>query len=286
MLKISMQTLSFKESVASGEYDLLELIGIAADLGYDGVDLEDRQFESTRPDYLEKVRAHAGNLNLPISYIGVQGGFGETIHGDDDGHASHIKTWIDVASVMRVPTLRLIGCRPEPGESDDAAWSRTVVRFREAVNYASPRGVQIGLHNHNHGMFPATSDQIHRMMDEIDHTSLVHILDTGQFRGSPGASGFAKDSAASAYDVYENILGSIDRASLVRTKIYAIGSGRETWLDYDRILGIIGNSKYVSESGTDRWLSVVFEGRDGTSSMDAMTLAIAHLRELLEKHQL
>ena len=40
-----MQTLSFKDSVPSGEYDLFELIEIAADLGYDGVDLEDRQFE-------------------------------------------------------------------------------------------------------------------------------------------------------------------------------------------------------------------------------------------------
>jgi hypothetical protein len=221
-----------------------------------------------------------------MNYIGVQGGFGETIHGDDDGHASHIQTWIDVASSMRVPMLRLIGCRPAPGEEDEAAWSRTVARIREAVEYASPRGVQIGLHNHNHGMFPATSDQIHRMMDEIDHPSLVHIMDTGQYRGSPGASGFADDPDASTYDVYDSISGSIDRASLVRTKIYAIGSGRETWLDYDRILGTIGNSKYVSESGPDRWLSVVFEGRDGTSSMEAMTLAIAHLRELLDKHRL
>ena len=286
MFKIGMQTLSFKESVPNGGYDLLELIAIAANLGYDGVDLEDRQFESTTKEYVEQVRAQADSLGLPVNYIGVQGGFGEAIHGDDDGHASHIKTWIDVASVMRVPIVRLIGCRPGPGESDEAAWPRTVKRFGEAVDYASLRGVQIGLHNHNHGMFPATAEQIHRMMDEINHPSLIHILDTGQFRGSPGASGFADDPAASTPDVYDNIRGSIDRASLVRTKIYAIGSGRETWLDYDRIFRIISESKYASDSATDRWISVVFEDRDGTPAMEAMTLALAYLREFLEKYQL
>ena len=187
---------------------------------------------------------------------------------------------------MRVPIVRLIGCRPGPGESDEAAWPRTVKRFGEAVDYASLRGVQIGLHNHNHGMFPATAEQIHRMMDEINHPSLIHILDTGQFRGSPGASGFADDPAASTHDVYDNIRGSIDRASLVRTKIYAIGSGRETWLDYDRIFRIISESKYASDSATDRWISVVFEDRDGTPAMEAMTLALAYLREFLEKYQL
>ncbi|MCH7740902.1 MAG: hypothetical protein IIC93_12260, partial [Chloroflexi bacterium] len=86
MIKLSMQTLSFKESVPSGEYDLFELISIAADLGYDGVDLEDRQFASTDPEYLERLRLHTLRLGMPINYLGVGGGFGQGWRGDDDGH--------------------------------------------------------------------------------------------------------------------------------------------------------------------------------------------------------
>jgi hypothetical protein len=135
----------------------------------------------------------------------------------------------------------------------------------------------VGLHNHNHGMFPATSEQVHRMLDDVDDPYFGHILDTGQFRGSPGASGYADDPERSDYDLYESIVGTVGRAITVRAKIYAIGSGSETWLDYPRIVGLL------KEAGFRSWLSVVYEARDGTPPMLAMSLAHDYLRGLLRE---
>ena len=275
-----MQTLSFKESVPTGEYDLFDLIEIGADLGYDGVDLEDRQLDSTDPEYLERLRLHALRLGMPIGYFGVGGGFGQGWRGDDDGHVAHIKDWIGVARAMQVPLLRLIGCAPEPGESEEDAWPRLAGHFRELTAFARQRKVVLGLHNHNHGMFPAISDQVVRMLDEIDDPYFVHILDTGQYRGSRGASKYDEDPNRDDYDLYANIAGSIDRAVLVRAKIYAIGSGSEEWIDYPRVMSIL------KKSGFRGWLSVVFEGRDGTPPMEAMKLARTYLRRLLREYEI
>jgi sugar phosphate isomerase/epimerase len=217
---------------------------------------------------------------MPIGYLGVGGGFGQGWRGDDDGHVAYVKKWIDIAHAMHVPMLRLIGCALEPGESEEDAWPVLAGHFRELTAFARERDVAIGLHNHNHGMFPATSDQIVRMLDEIDDPHFVHILDTGQYRGSRGASKYDEDPNRDDYDLYANIAGSIDRAILVRAKIYAVGSGIEEWIDYPRVMSIL------KKSGFSGWLSVVFEGRDGTPPMEAMKLARTYLRRLLREYEI
>jgi len=279
-MKIYMQTLSFKDSVPKGEYDLFELISIAKDLGYDGVDLEDRQFASIEPEYLNRLRKHCDDLGLPIGYIGVIGGFGQGMNGDDEGHAAAIRRWTNVCSHMGIPYIRLIGCAPEKGESDEDAWPRTLDRFKTAAEYAGSVNTKVGLHNHNHGMFPATGDQILRMLDEVDSPHFTHILDTGQFRGGLGASGREDDPDRELHDPYKYIGQSLHRAEMVRTKIYKITSGEEEWIDYRKIFTIL------NDGGFDGPISVVYEGRDGLPSMDAMRNAQKFLSGLRSEYGL
>lgn len=269
-----MQTLSFKDSVPRGEHDLFELITIAGDLGYAGVDLEDRQFASTEPAYLERLRRHCDDLGLPIGYVGVGGGFGQDWHGDDDGHEAHVRHWIDVTAQLGVPLVRLVGCQPRPGESAAAAWPRTVTRLRRLGEFATAAGLRIGLHNHNHGMFPATGDEVLRMLEEVG-PSCTHILDTGQYRGSPGASGYREDPGREAHDPYAYIEQTLPRAGVVRAKIYRIACGEEESIDYRRVLTLCRASGFAGR------LSVVYEARDGVPPMVAMATAHRFLSGLL-----
>ena len=65
-------------------------------------------------------------------------------------------------------------------------------------------------------------------------------------------------------------------ASYVRAKIYKIDSGREEWLDYERIIDIL---RAVDFNGN---MSIVFEGQGNRcSDYEAIGLAAAHLRQLL-----
>ncbi len=279
MIKLHLQTLSYKNAVVSGKRDLHGMIDLAADLGFDGIDFEDRQFASTDGPYVESLRLKALHRGLNISYIGVIGGFGDDRHGGDIGHFRHICRWIDVCAQMDVPLVRVLGGHIPAGQTEEQAWPWLRDWFRRITDYARARRVVVGLHNHNHGMFPATGPQIIRMLDEISDEYLSHIVDVGQYRGSPGASGGTKGVADAAHDFYGYIRQTAPRAVAARAKIYRIRTGEEQWIDYRRVLSIL------KESGFNGPLSVVFEGWDDMDEGEAVPLAARYLRRLLAEYE-
>jgi sugar phosphate isomerase/epimerase len=180
---------------------------------------------------------------------------------------------------MRVPLVRVVGASVPAGETEESVWPRLRDSFKEVTEHGCRHAVRVGLHNHNHGAVPATGGQILRLLDEIDDPYLQHIVDTGQFRGSPGASGQQEraDRAASE-ELYAHIEATIPRASVVRTKFYRNADGRERWLDYDRIFRII------RASGFNGPLSIVYEGHDALDEEVAIPNAVTELRSLAKRY--
>ena len=68
-------------------------------------------------------------------------------------------------------------------------------------------------------------------------------------------------------------------ATHVRAKFYKIDSGKEEWLDYERIVRILIDAGYNGP------LSVVFEGKEINACGDeeVMRLAAAHLRDVVSR---
>ena len=280
MIKLHLQTLSYRDTVKSGERDLAGMMDLAADLGFDGIDFEDRQFASTEPGYLEALRLHALKRGLNTGYIGVIGAFGQGQHGSDEGHFEHVCKWIDVCAQMRVPLLRLIGGKLPGGQTDEQAWPWLAAWMRRVTDYAKAKRVLVGLHNHNHGMFPATGPQVITMLDQIADPYFTHILDTGQYRGSPGASGGRKGKADPSHDFYAYIRQTAPRAVAVRAKVYRIRSGEEEWIDYRRVLPALKEARFNGP------LSVVFEGWDDLDEREALPKAARFFRRMLAEHEM
>jgi sugar phosphate isomerase/epimerase len=280
LIKLHLQALSYSHALADRKLDLPQLIDLAADTGWDGIDLEERLFESTDPGYTEELRQQAYRRGLGIGYIGIRAGFGSGYHGTDEDHLTHMMRWTDVCQQMGIPLLRIIGGDVPAGQTEDEAWPWLASYMRRIVDYAKTRRVQVGLHNHNHGMFPATGAAIVRMLDEIDDPYFVHIMDTGQYRGSPGASGPGrnKGDVDPAYDFYHEIETSLPRAQLVRCKAYKMAGGREEWINYDRIFPMLKRARF---NGV---MSIVYEGWESMPDMEAMPIAHDFFRGLLHKY--
>jgi sugar phosphate isomerase/epimerase len=280
LIKLHLQALSYSHALADRKLDLPQLIDLAADTGWDGIDLEERLFESTDPGYTEELRQQAYRRGLGIGYIGIRAGFGSGYHGTDEDHLTHMMRWTDVCQQMGIPLLRIIGADVPAGQTEDEAWPWLASYMRRIVDYAKTRRVQVGLHNHNHGMFPATGAAIVRMLDEIDDPYFVHIMDTGQYRGSPGASGPGrnKGDVDPAYDFYHEIETSLPRAQLVRCKAYKMAGGREEWINYDRIFPMLKRARF---NGV---MSIVYEGWESMPDMEAMPIAHDFFRGLLHKY--
>ena len=279
MIKLSLQSLSYRDTFASGALDLFGIIGKARELRLDGIDIHFAHFASTDDAYLRTVRRACIDRGLSICYIGVSNNFGMV--GDEQrAQIDNMKHWIDVAAKVGSPMVRAFGAWIPDGDSEETVWPRLVDATKEVAEYGRQRDVIVGLHNHNHGCIPATGDQVLRLLQDVGNPYYSHILDTGQYRGSPGVSLGERGEEDPTWDFYGSIAKTAPRAVHVRSKIYRIASGKEAWLDYDRILSII---KSVGFNG---WMSVVFEGQDELNEVDAVPLAAKFLRDALNERDM
>lgn len=277
MIKLSLQSLSYRDTFRSGAIDLKGIIEKAYEYRQDGVDLHFTHFASTDPSYVEDLRMLTLKRGLHICYVGISNNFGKT--GEDlSEQVATYKRWIDVAHQMGVQMVRAFGAWAPEGETREQVWPRLVAATREVVEYGQSRGVVVGLHNHNHGCIPATGDDVLRLLKDVDNPYYSHILDTGQYLGGPGVSRGERGSQEHVEDLYRSIATSAPLAVHVRSKIYRIKSGEEAWLDYDRILPII------KKTGFNGWMSVVFEGQDELDEPSAVPLAVQFLRRKLAEY--
>jgi sugar phosphate isomerase/epimerase len=279
VIKLSLQSLCYRDTFKAGKVDLLGIIDRAAALRLDGVDLHFGHFASTDRTYLEDLRLRCLRRGLHICYIGVSNDFGKQ-GAELEAQVALVKKWVDVAARMGVPMVRVFGAWIPEGETEETVWPRLTEATRTATSYARSRRVALGLHNHNHGCMPATGAQVVRLLDAIDDPYYTHILDTGQYRGSPGASKGDRGREDPAHDFYGSIRTSAPRAVQVRAKIYRIATGEERWLDYSRIMPILKQTRF------NGWMSVVFEGQDELDEEAAVPKAAAYLRRLLREYAL
>ncbi len=259
--------------------DLDSYIDYAYELRLDAVEFHlGTSFESRDPDYLRRIKIKCLKKGLPIGYIGAQGNFTGT---EDElrERVADAKQAVDDASFLGAPLIRLFGGRvPDGVEDREPLWPPMIRSFQEVCDYAAEKGVFIGLQNHDGGNLAATGDNVLRILRETDRENFTLIMDTGQWEGSVGANyeGIGDPNV----DIYRYIEQTASYASYVRAKIYKIESGREEWIDYDRVMEIL---KSVNYNGT---MSIVFEGawHNDCDDKTSLRLAAEYLRGLLSKY--
>ena len=288
-MKISCQALS-KDRDRPGRYqDVESLIDMARDLGLDAVDFAlFRGFRSREPAYLRAIRQRCDDRGLSIGYVGIGKGFVGARRGTGDSvvglplpaeelarRIDEAKEGVDTAALMGVPLLRLFaGGVPEETADRDVLWQSIVACFQAVADHAGEKGITVGLHNHPPAVAPTDAD-ILRLLRDIDRENVTFILDTGQWWGSPGTN--LEGRSEPGVDFYGYMEATIAHATCVRTKFYKIDSGREEWLDYERIVPILKQSGYEGD------LSIVFEDRGNRCGyIEAIDLAARYLRAAMD----
>src|SRR5207237_5343347 len=120
----------------------------------------------------------------------------------------------------------------------------------------------------------ATGEDVVQLLQEVNHPWCTHMLDTGQYLGSLGASG-ARPDDPQKHDVYKSIERTAPLAVYVRAKLYRIRSGKEEWLDYDRIFAILRKVKY------NGFVCLVYEGWSDLDAGQAVPSGAKFLRSHL-----
>ena len=273
MMRLGCMSLSYKQQFADGKMDLFGFIDRAAELRLDGVEFHTRAFDSVAPAYLRDVRMRCLKRGLTISYIGVSNNFGRPQEELPEAVAE-VKRWVDIAAFMGVPIVRIFAAWVRDGSTEEEVWERMMPCMQEVAAFGEEKGVVLGLHNHNHGCVTRTGKDVRRILETVNSPYLSHILDTGQYVGSPGASG-ANGKEDPALDFYGSIAETAPLAVFVRAKIYRIQTGEEVWLNYPRIFEILRSVNY------NGFVSVVYEGQAVEAEKTAVPKAVDYLRRFV-----
>ena len=266
MIKIGCNYLSFK----GAEIGVEDFIQTCHNLRLDCLDFHQRAFASADTAYLLGIKRQCLDLGLPIGYLGVAGGFA----GDDDFQRAKIeeaKSAVDMALVLGAPLIRVFGWHAFETEGRDPMFAALARCLRAVCDYGKEQGVIVALQNHDNRNLASTGPDVLRIIRDVDHANLSFIMDTGQWRGSPGASGDADPEV----DIYDYMAQTLPHAGYVRCKIYQIASGREEVLDCERIARLLQRANY------NGCISIVYEGREQADRTELIGKAAAHLREVL-----
>ena len=245
----------------------------AARMGFDGLEILQRQFESTDNAALQKVKRHAFVLGLDLMGYSTHQGFLSPDKERRQKNIDHTIDCLEQAYRLGIPTMRvnsgtwgtsknfddLMAKRgieePLKGYTEEDAYKWVIDAYEKLVPEAAKRGVIMGLENH--WGLGVTPEGIKRVVNAVDSEWLQVTLDTGNFLENP----------------YARLAQLAPRTVLMQCKTY-FGGGR--WytldLDYARIAGI------MKKAGFKGYVSLEFEGKDDPLA------AIPKSLQLLRKH--
>lgn len=270
--RIGVSTYSFWQFRRDEYRDLHRCLDLAADMGFDAVEILHRQMTSESPADLQRLKVHAFRLGLDLCGFSTHQSF---LSPDPDVRRKNVeltRQQIEIAYALGIPTMRVNTGRwgtskdfdelmrnrglepPLPGYQDEDAYPWVIDSLAACVKTAERCGVVLGLENH--WGLGRTPEGVLRIVQAVNSPWLRVTLDTGNFLEDP-------------YDKLEMLA---PQAVLVQAKTY-YGGG--LWysldLDYRRIAGLLRRHGYRG------YISLEYEGKDDPRSGIPRSLAL--LRE-------
>lgn len=209
--------------------DMLGFIDFCAEHGVEGAELTSYFFPPEVEDsYFAECRLRAHVNGLVISGTAVGNNFSYPKDAPERGEQmEYVKKWVDHASIMGAPHIRVFAGKHPKGVSEEEAENNAIEALAEAAEYAGGKGVFLGIENHDS---IGTADRLLRIVKGVDSPWVGVNLDSGNFRaGDP----YAEMEASAPYAVNVQL----------KTEL-KVGDKKEP-CDLDRVIGILGDTGYA-----------------------------------------
>jgi len=266
---IGISTYSFWQFEHEEYRDIEKCIDLAAEWGFDGVEILHRQMTNEENGYLQKLKKRAFVNGLALMGFSTHQGFVSPKEEERKKNIDHTIHCIELAYALGIPTMRVNtgrwgtskdfdelmknrGIEPRlPGYTDDDGFKWVIDSFEKILPTAEKCGVLLGLENH--WGLGRTAEGVLRIVDAIKSPWLQVTADTGNFLEDP-------------YDRLEMLA---PKTILLQAKTY-YGGG--LWyqldLDYDRIAKIFHKHNYRG------FVSLEFEGKEDPKIAVPKSLAL------------
>jgi sugar phosphate isomerase/epimerase len=255
--RIGVSTYSFWQFKNKDLRDIDKNIDLAAEMGFDGVELLHRQMTDESDATLQKIKRRAFLNGLDLMGFSIHQGFLSPSEEERQKNVEHTIHCIELAYKLGIPTMRVNtgtwrtsknfdelmknrGIEPPiKGYTDEDGFGWVIDSFIACLKTAEKCGVTMGLENH--WGLGRTPEGVMRIVDKINSPWLQVTMDTGNFLEDP-------------YDKFEKLA---PKAALVQAKTYYGGGLWYTLeLDNDRIAKILHKHNYRG------YISLEFEGKE------------------------
>lgn len=255
------------------EYQSIEkCLELAADMGFDGVEILQVQMDDFSPAALRKIKSRAFTLGLDLMGFSTHQGFLSPSEARRRENVLKTAMFLEQAYDLGIPTIRVNtgqwgtskdfdelmknrGIEPRlEGFTDDDGFKWVIDSFAQLIPEAEKRGVIMGLENH--WGLGISAEGVLRVVEALKSPWLQVTLDTGNFLEDP----------------YPKLAQLAPKTVLVQAKTYH-GGGR--WytlgLDYGKIAQIMRDAGYRG------YVSLEFEGKEDPKT--AVPKSLAELRK-------
>ena len=185
--------------------------------------------EVPKDEYIYAIKKYAHLAGVDFSGTGVRNNFADPDPAARAKDVQHVKEWIDVASKLGAPVIRVFaGAIPEGYENrwdEVAGWM--IACLKECADYGAKRGVIVGVQNH--GDMLKTADQTIKVVKAVNSPWFGVIVDTGYFI-TP--------------DPYIDMEKVMPYAVNFQVKESAFGKESNVFIDLPRLMKIINRSGY------------------------------------------
>ena len=267
--RIAVSTYSFWRFRDDSKISIEQCIDLAAEMGFDGVEILHIQMEDESDSNLQRLKQRAFRNGLDLCGFSTHQTFLSPDEQVRRKNVDHTIRCIELAYRLGIPTIRVNtgrwgttrsfdelmknrGIEPRlEGYTDEDGFGWVIDSLEQCLDAAERCGVVLGLENH--WGLGRTAEGVLRIVNAIDSPWLQVTMDTGNFLENP-------------YGQMEQIA---PKAVLVQAKTY-FGGG--TWytldLDYDRIAEILRKHRYRG------YVSLEFEGKEDYRTAIPKSLAL------------
>jgi sugar phosphate isomerase/epimerase len=231
-IKLSCNLYSFNAPLRSGALTLEQAIDFCAELGFDAVDPTGYYFPGhpapPTDAYIHAIKQRAFLNGLGISGTGVRNDFTLAEPDKRTADLEHVKRWLEVASKLGAPVLRVFDGRGEakgPTREQMTAW--VVEALKECATAGERHGVMIAFQNHNELL--KTADEVLKLRERVGSPWFGLNVDIGSLRSA---------------DPYEEVARLAPHACTWQIKELLYRREKEERTDLRRVFGILKASGY------------------------------------------
>ncbi|MEZ6042670.1 MAG: sugar phosphate isomerase/epimerase family protein [Planctomycetaceae bacterium] len=269
--RFAVSTYSFWQFRNDDLRDIEKCIDLAAEWGFDGVEILHRQMTNDSNGYLQRLKQRAFVNGLDLCGFSTHQGWCSPDAEKRKTNTEHTIKCIELSYALGIPTMRvntgtwgtsknfdaLMANRgiepPIEGYTDEDAFKWVIDGLTECLPAAERCGVTLGLENH--WGLGRTPEGVMRIVKAINSPWLKTTLDTGNFLEDP----------------YDRLELMADEAVLVQAKTY-FGGG--LWyqldLDYPRIAELLRRHQFKG------YVSLEFEGKESPLTAIPKSLELLH----------